>query len=273
MSNYLWLPIWATAAIAVASALGVFRFKKVLGRPRLSFGESPLVILRIIGLAMLTWAVCGISLGAIHQERLKQQGKPATSVLSENETVIFGGITELAILMTMVVATIVTRNGGLRQTGINLRRIPAGFLGGILGIAIVLPLIFYINVIVAWGLNHWKQPNPPHELLEILKNHPSAWLRAADVISAGLVAPIAEEMFFRGLLLTLLRNVFNSSWPAIFFSALAFALVHHWSTWPQIFFLGCCLGYAYERSGNLWVSITMHAMFNLTSIWLFTHWG
>ena len=273
MSNYLWLPIWATAAIAGAVALGVFKPRRLLGRSRLSVGEPRLFILRIVGFAMLTWSISILALGSVHQARLKREGQPASSTLSEDETVVFGGVTELAVLMTMVVATMFTRADGIRQTGINLRRIPSGVLGGILGIAIVLPLIFYVDVITGWALEHWNQSNPPHELLEILKNHPSAWLQAADVISAGLVAPIAEEMFFRGLLQTLARNLFNSSWPAIFFSAAAFALVHHWWTWPQIFFLGLCLGYAYERTGNLWVSITMHALFNLTSIWLFTHWG
>jgi len=52
-----------------------------------------------------------------------------------------------------------------------------------------------------------------------------------------------------------------------------FAAVHAWYTWPQIFFLGVCLGYVYERTGNLWATITMHAMFNLTSIYLFVHYG
>ena len=210
-------------------------------------------------------------MGSLHQARLKRQGQPATATLSESETVIFGGASELAVLTTMLVATFSTRTDGIRQTGINLRRIPRGVLGGILGIAIVLPLIFYVDGFTEWACQHWKQANPPHELLEILKNHPPTWLRAADVISAGLIAPIAEEMFFRGLLQTLIRNLFKNSWAAIIISAAAFAMVHHWYTWPQIFFLGFCLGYAYERTGNLWASITMHALFNLTSIWMFTH--
>jgi membrane protease YdiL (CAAX protease family) len=271
MSIDFWMPITAMAAIAAAISLGVFRRHKILGPPRLSPDESPRSILRIIGLAMLTWAICVLALGSIHQARLKRQGQPATTTLSEKETVVFSGVTELAVLTTMVVATICTRTDGLRQTGIDPRRFPKGVLGGILGIAIVLPLILYVNDFTVWALDHWKQANPPHEFLEILKNNPSVWLRAADVIAAGLIAPIAEEMFFRGLLQTLIRNLINNSWLAILLCAVAFALVHPWWTWPQIFFLGFCLGYAYERTGNLWVSITMHAMFNLTSLWSFTH--
>jgi membrane protease YdiL (CAAX protease family) len=271
MSNDLLLPISATIAIVIAASLGVFRRRRILGPSRLSEGESPLVVLRIIGMAMLTWAICALLLGSIHQEKLKREGQPATKSLSGNETVVFSALTELAVFATMVVATARTRQDGIRQTGIGLWRIPKGVLGGLLGMAIVLPLILYVNDLTVWILDRWKQANPPHELLEILKENPPAWLRAADVFAAGVVAPLAEEMFFRGLLQTLLRNLFKNSWLAMIFAATAFALVHPWWTWPQIFFLGLCLGYAYERSGNLWMSITMHALFNLTSIWSFTH--
>jgi membrane protease YdiL (CAAX protease family) len=33
--------------------------------------------------------------------------------------------------------------------------------------------------------------------------------------------------------------------------------------------LSLCLGYAYERTGNLWAVMTMHAMFNTTSTVLY----
>jgi membrane protease YdiL (CAAX protease family) len=36
-------------------------------------------------------------------------------------------------------------------------------------------------------------------------------------------------------------------------------------TWPLIFVLSCFLGYAYERTGKLWTSITIHAAFNALS--------
>jgi membrane protease YdiL (CAAX protease family) len=61
-------------------------------------------------------------------------------------------------------------------------------------------------------------------------------------------------------------------WLAIVLTSVAFASVHAaWSS-PGIFFLSLCLGYAYERTGNLWVPITMHALFNgiTTAIYIAT---
>jgi membrane protease YdiL (CAAX protease family) len=60
-----------------------------------------------------------------------------------------------------------------------------------------------------------------------------------------------------------------TSWLAILITSLLFASIHPTWSFPIIFALSICLGYAYERTGNLWVSITMHAMFNTASTALF----
>ena len=54
-------------------------------------------------------------------------------------------------------------------------------------------------------------------------------------------------------------------WPAviaILLTSLCVSVVHPMWTWPVIFVLSCMLGYAYERTGNLWTSIVIHAVFN-----------
>jgi membrane protease YdiL (CAAX protease family) len=56
-----------------------------------------------------------------------------------------------------------------------------------------------------------------------------------------------------------------ATWAGILVSAALFTVVHDAWTWPPIFVLAVCLGYAYERTGNLWAPITMHAAFNSIS--------
>lgn len=58
-------------------------------------------------------------------------------------------------------------------------------------------------------------------------------------------------------------------WVSVIITSALFALVHPQWMQPPIFILAICLGYAYERTGNLWTNITMHAMFNTTSTVLF----
>jgi membrane protease YdiL (CAAX protease family) len=261
----------AIGSILAAWSLGVFRIEKIIGPERLGPNESPRVFPAALGFGLAAWAFCPLLFQIIHASLQQNHHQPPTTQLSEPETVVFSGIMEIIVLAGMLAGTAITRFGGIRRMGFSPDRIPTGLLAGIGAISIALPLILVVNQVTESTLDHFGKSHPAHQLLEVLKENPPPWLQIADVICAGVLAPITEEMFFRGLLQTAFRYLFKRSWPAIFLSAALFALVHPWWTWPQIFFLGICLGYAYERTANLWMSITMHASFNLLSIYLFTH--
>lgn len=95
-------------------------------------------------------------------------------------------------------------------------------------------------------------------------------MRAVLWISAGLLAPLAEELFFRGLIQNYLLSVLGSRWRAVLATSCVFALVHipQPETVPALFVLGIVLGVAYGRTGALIVPIAVHALFNLrTLLW------
>jgi membrane protease YdiL (CAAX protease family) len=54
-------------------------------------------------------------------------------------------------------------------------------------------------------------------------------------------------------------------WLAILIASILFAAVHPLWMAPLILLLSLGLGYAYERTGNIWVPIFIHALFNLFS--------
>lgn len=88
---------------------------------------------------------------------------------------------------------------------------------------------------------------------------------------AAVVAPLAEECFFRGLLQTFLVNVVPQRWVAILLTSVAFGAVH----FPQphaigaLVFLAVLLGYVYERTGSVLIVVFIHAVFNLkTLVWV-----
>ena len=77
-----------------------------------------------------------------------------------------------------------------------------------------------------------------------------------------LVAPVAEELFFRGLFLSLLRPC--GDWFAILSSALLFGLMH--GSAGQLFYTtaaGFFLGWIVLRTGSVSLGILMHAVNNL----------
>jgi uncharacterized protein len=87
--------------------------------------------------------------------------------------------------------------------------------------------------------------------------------------SAVLIAPIAEELFFRGLLFQGVRRALTL-WPAIGISSLLFGLAHYeagnlaGSLYALIVLssLGAYLAWAFHRRRTIVVPIVMHVVFN-----------
>jgi membrane protease YdiL (CAAX protease family) len=107
--------------------------------------------------------------------------------------------------------------------------------------------------------------------LQALENEsPTIWAKLSLYGGALLVAPLAEECFFRGLIQPAVRSFTASRVLAIMCSAVAFALVHLGQPHavPALLVLGLMLATAYELSGTLMVPILVHVLFNLrTLIW------
>jgi CAAX protease family protein len=94
----------------------------------------------------------------------------------------------------------------------------------------------------------------------------------AAVLAIG-VAPIAEELFFRGILFRSLRDRYGF-WVGAFASSLLFGLVHYVpSPWHDalllesvMVFSGLGFAWIYERRGNLVAGMAAHAIFNAIGI-------
>lgn len=82
----------------------------------------------------------------------------------------------------------------------------------------------------------------------------------------GVAVPIAEELFFRGVLYRWLRQS-RGVWFSIGVSAAIFGAVHgELVVIPGAMALGVILAWLYERSQSLWPGIAFHIINNSTSI-------
>jgi membrane protease YdiL (CAAX protease family) len=101
-------------------------------------------------------------------------------------------------------------------------------------------------------------------------------LRAEPVVfflSAVVLAPVCEEVMFRGLLYPALKNKIGVGLSMAVTAAL-FAMVHwHLQTFPPLFVLGLALAHLYERTGTLAAPISFHAMFNFWTFLGATAWS
>lgn len=85
-------------------------------------------------------------------------------------------------------------------------------------------------------------------------------------LSAVLIAPLTEEIIFRGFLFRNLRDTVGKGLAAVL-SGLVFGLVHlHPTLILPLTGLGIALALLYEWTGSLWVPIAAHMAFNLLTL-------
>ena len=106
----------------------------------------------------------------------------------------------------------------------------------------------------------------PQEVVEFLQNAETPRDRMAVVVMAIIVAPVAEEVIFRGYLYPVAKR-FGGATAALMVTSVLFAFLHgHAASIPALTMLAVCLGLAYEKTGSLLVPMIMHAVFNAVSV-------
>ncbi len=167
---------------------------------------------------------------------------------------------------------ILIRGGRLRETfGLGKMPIHRALLLA-LGLTLAaMPLVFIAKSIT---LSLLRDTQPPQLLVRTFHDAIAARnynLLTAIAASATLIAPLCEEIIFRGSFYPSLTRFLGRA-PAALLCALLFAAVHDTlADIPSLTVLALCLTAAYERTGSLLVPIFMHAWFNalslLTMIW------
>ncbi len=88
------------------------------------------------------------------------------------------------------------------------------------------------------------------------------------VIVIGMFAPVGEELFFRGYMLTRLRGAWSAG-PAVLVTALAFGLIHGELVHGLLAAgIGLYLGVVVERAGSVVPAVICHAVNNTVSVLL-----
>ncbi len=86
------------------------------------------------------------------------------------------------------------------------------------------------------------------------------------VVAIVVFAPVAEELFFRGIVFNAWLREAGRIWAYVGSAAL-FAAIHlSLESLLPIFLLGLALAWVYGRTGNLLAPITMHATVNGISV-------
>ncbi len=131
-----------------------------------------------------------------------------------------------------------------------------GYVGGIVGV-IVLPLFVLRQLGLPVQFVAVSDVPPPQDPLFVL-----------TLLGSLVLAPVAEELLFRGVLHQSLRKRLGVV-AATGASAALFAVLHlQPQLIPQLFVLGVVLAQAFERTGSLFPAIGLHTVYQAVIILL-----
>lgn len=160
--------------------------------------------------------------------------------------------------------------GRIRSWQLGLR--PTPFWRSALLIVFMLFCFFLFSVIWAELI----ETTSKEKLLEQLGTNEATSLLIGSALLTCVIAPICEEILFRGFIFTSLRN-WRGPWVSAILTGLLFGLVHGASA-PAVYLLPlAALGFAlcllYRASGSLYPCIAAHAINNSLAFGSQEGWG
>lgn len=191
--------------------------------------------------------------------------------MTEPSTRILAVIQDLVLFMlpALVTAMLITR---LPATFLMIDRRPELklLMWGLLALVFSIPAM---ETIIAWN-NQLQLPPALEEqlrqaemqaqqMIEVMLGGHNVGSLVMGILLVGMLAPLAEELFFRGCLQRLFTTGGMNIHLAVWITAIIFSAMHGqvYGFVPRML-LGALFGYAAVWSRSLWVPVLMHALNN-----------
>ena len=219
----------------------------------------------------LGWLAASIAYGQLlHHFPSIKSDEPLTTILG-------GTLSQLGLLAGVTagiyyIRQITTRTPAAEKplpvmsTKVGLFR--AGLVTFVITVSIVIP----VQALWKYLLETWHLPTANQEMVEIFYRTAAPSSIALLAAMAVLLAPVTEELVFRGGLFRFLRDR-APHWVALVLPALFFAALHvNYQTFEGLVTLAPLLAFgivfslAYERTGHIAVVMVAHALFNLHTV-------
>jgi membrane protease YdiL (CAAX protease family) len=157
-------------------------------------------------------------------------------------------------------------------------------------IVVVLPVVLLLQAVSIHTLEKLGWPSDDQAAVKLLTDAKSVWTTIYLGVFAVVLAPVAEEFIFRGMLFPFFKQfrspelvwlvrqcglprlawfIRKRGWRlfAWFGVSFLFALIHmNAPTFVPLFVFALALTWLYERTDNLLAPITAHALFNATNL-------
>lgn len=179
---------------------------------------------------------------------------------------------QMALMFFMPAITLIIWSNQQPNAFLGVKKLNNGLFLSLLSIVILIVAMPFISLIAqlnqmlilpTWlnGLEAWMQDleQNAEKTTDLLLSGESIVDYVSNIFVIGVVAAVAEEVFFRGVLQQLLIKQFKNKHVGVWAAALIFSVMHmqFYGFLPRII-LGALLGYLYVWSKSIWIPILVH---------------
>jgi CAAX protease family protein len=209
-----------------------------------------------VNLRLAGWTTFVLLFSALNYASRASSGTPDRNVLYRYGTAASGVIQYGLILVIMLAIA----HGMAKREAFALWR-PRSWPRA-LGLGAGILVAIYI---VSAALNPFLHPGKEQGLTPTGWQPAHAGAFAANFAVVVLVAPVVEELTFRGLGFTLIARF--GAWPAILLTGLAFGLAHGLvDGLPVLVLFGCLLAWLRARTDSVYAGMVVHGTFNAIAL-------
>lgn len=253
----------------VALAIGVFLYNWLRSvSPNLQWNQQGKVQTQHIIPLDLLWALL-IALPMLVTTLLPYK-EPATATVTASNEQLGVGLLLFPLILSSAVLFILHQRKSLNEA-LGLK--PEKFAEVVVWSMGAYICFFLLNILLGLsGLNEWIAQRLGEQQLqkvvtEMIHTENSTKLIML-IVGACVVAPITEEILFRGYLYPTVKR-FTGPYLAVIVTGLLFGAIHGqvWALIPLSLF-GMLLAILFECSGSLWACILTHALFNSVNVFM-----
>lgn len=182
-------------------------------------------------------------------------------------SLLIGNILTFTVLVAAIIAIVRWRVRLSTWLGLGWSKWPNLLWIGPSSVLVMWVILFLLN---ASGYISWMErivgTSSTQDAVALMRDSTDVWSVGLMAFSAAIVAPIAEEVIFRGYLYPVAKS-FAGKTAGVLFSALLFGACHgNIPLMLPLFLLGILLALAYEWTGSIWAPISIHFFFNSATV-------
>src|ERR1700733_5273781 len=133
-------------------------------------------------------------------------------------------------------------------------------------LVVTLPVVWLLQGISVATLARLGVPPENQRAVELLLAAKSAWAQGYFVLFAVVIAPVAEEFVFRGMLYPFVKQLGSPRAPLFGVSAIFAGIHFDAGTFVPLFVLALVFTWLYEKTDCLLAPIAAHSLFNATNV-------